>query len=296
MSLDDPAVVRAEYPIEHAGFGLCIRVYGGDLSKLGRVVFHQLTNKRYVFTPETAMRDDAYDDGSTARYLGRFGGRLDFSAKSMLDVGCGTGVLCAEAARRGARRVVGTDLGVEVATENIRRRFPELVDRVSFVATAGDLAELGDETFDLVVSKDAMEHFSDPEGVVAEMIRRVAPGGELVIGFGPLWRSPWGGHIDFMTRVPWVHLMFSEETILAERRRFRPDEHPTRWSEISGGLNQMTLKRFTEIMSATGLHQVVMATNVSDNRGVKILKACSRFKPLSELTTVSVYGIWRRES
>ena len=139
-----------------------------------------------------------------------------------------------------------------------------------------------------------MEHFLDPRAVVAEMIRRVAPRGELAIGFGPLWRSPWGGHIDFMTRVPWAHLVFSEKTILAERQRFRPDEHPTRWSEIEGGLNQMTLKRFTDIMSATGLDQVVLATNVSDNRGVKVLKACSRFKPLTELTTVSVYGIWRR--
>jgi 2-polyprenyl-3-methyl-5-hydroxy-6-metoxy-1,4-benzoquinol methylase len=265
------------------------------LSKLGRFVFHQITNKRYVFTPETARRDDAYDDTSTARFLGRFGGNLDFGAKTVLDVGCGTGVLCAEAARLGARRVVGTDLAREEADENVRRRFPEVADRVSFVATKGDLAELGDETFDLVVSKDAMEHFSDPDAVVAEMIRRVAAGGELVIGFGPLWRSPWGGHIDYMTRVPWAHLMFSEETILAERRRFRPREHATRWSEISGGLNQMTLKRFTGIMDATGLQQVVLATNVSDNRGVKVLKACSRFKPISEFTTVSVYGIWRRQ-
>jgi len=48
--------------------------------------------------------------------------------------------------------------------------------------------------------------------------------GLLVIGFSPLWKAPYGGHIRFMTKLPWAHLIFPEEVIMAERRRFRPDE------------------------------------------------------------------------
>jgi len=39
-------------------------------------------------------------------------------------------------------------------------------------------------------------------GLAADMTRLLAPGGELVIGFGGLWKSPYGGHVQFMTKLP----------------------------------------------------------------------------------------------
>jgi hypothetical protein len=89
----------------------------------------------------------------------------------------------------------------------------------------------------MILSKDSFEHYDDPEHFITTIAERLNPGGELVIGFGPLWKSPTGGHINYMTPLPWAHLLFSENVIMAERRRFRPQENARRWSEVRGGLN-----------------------------------------------------------
>ncbi len=61
--------------------------------------------------------------------------------------------------------------------------------------TDGTLPDLDGRCFDLVFSKDSFEHFAEPERIVAAMIDALAPGGQLVIGFGLLWKGPTGGHI-----------------------------------------------------------------------------------------------------
>ena len=262
-------------------------------TKLGRWAFHQISDKDYVFTPDAGVRSGGEEDASVSLFVNRFGGRLSFDQKSVLDVGCGLGALCGEAARKGATNVVGVDLSVQRAESMAAERFPDLSDRVSFVATAGQLEELGGEQFDLVVSKDSMEHFPDPESFVHLMTRLVAPGGELAIGFSPLWKSPTGGHIDYMTKLPWAHLMFSEETIMAERRRFRPEEDADSFAEIKGGLNKMTLGRFRGLMESTGFEPVYFETNVSNRRALRLMGTIARLRPLREYFTQSVYGIWR---
>ena len=117
----------------------------------------------------------------------------------------------------------------------------------------------------------------------------LAPGGELFIGFGPLWKSPTGGRIDFMTGMPWAHLLFPERVVMAERWRFRPDEDYR-------GLNKMTLARFRSLMGATGLECRSFATNVSDNRVVKAMGAIARLPGMREYFTTSVYGVWRKRA
>jgi SAM-dependent methyltransferase len=143
-----------------------------------------------------------------------------------------------------------------------------------------------------VLSKDTFEHVGDPEGYIAEMRRLAAPGGLIVIGFGPLWKSPFGGHIDFMTGMPWAHLLFPEGVIMQERRRFRPDEDARRFEDIKGGLNRMTLERFETIMAGSGLRCRSFATNRSDSRLVQLMKAPSALPAQREYFTSNVYGVW----
>lgn len=66
----------------------------------------------------------------------------------------------------------------------------------------------------------------------------IAPGESLVIGFDPPWKRPVGGHIEYMTKLPWPHLIFPEPVIMSERRRFRPDAQGRTFGEIRGGLNK----------------------------------------------------------
>lgn len=260
---------------------------------VSRWLFHQITDKDYVYTPEVRGRDDQGEDSSVANFVSRFGGQLTFAGKTVLDIGCGMGSMAAEAARQGATAVVGIDLEVKMAEEQVQRRFADVADRIELVTTAGDLEEIAGRRFDLVISKDAFEHYPDPESFVPRMTRFVAPGGELAIGFSPLWKSPQGGHIYYMTKVPWAHLIFPEETIMAERKRFRPEEDATSFEEVRGGLNKMTYARFRGLMAATGFQPVYLETNVGDSRKVQVMRELAKVRPLREYFTQSVYSIWR---
>ena len=262
--------------------------------QLSRWLFHQITDKDYEYTPVAGSRDAAGDDSSVEQFIARFDGNLTFAGKSVLDVGCGTGSLAAEAARQGASEVVGIDLELEAAKQQLGQRYADVAAKIELVTTAGDLEEIAGRSFDLVISKDAMEHYPDPERFVPKIAALVAPGGELAVGFSPLWKSPRGGHIYYMTKLPWAHLIFSEETIMAERRRFRPDEDANSFAEVRGGLNKMTYARFRRLMAATGFEPVYFATNVGDSRAVKAMRQLAKLRPLREYFTQSVYSIWRK--
>jgi SAM-dependent methyltransferase len=262
-----------------------------------RWLFHRVTVKDYVWTPTAGQRGAVGDLASARRYLSRFGGSLDVTRKSVLDVGCGNGQLCLELARLGAERVVGVDISeLALAAQNHAAESSTVKERVEFVHTDGSLSELGDRRFDLVFSKDSFEHFSEPERILNGMIDVVAPGGQLVIGFGPLWKGPTGGHIGFMTKLPWAHLLFPEPVIMEERKRFRPQEDARRFEDILGGLNKMTLARFESLMADTGLRCRYFETNVSDNPIVRAMAVVRRIPPLREYFTASVHSIWEKEA
>lgn len=258
-----------------------------------RWLFHQLTVKDYVWEPGAGQRGPERDLESTRRFLSRFGEALAVEGRSGLDVGCGSGHLCFELARLGASRVVGADISdLQSARSNLRSQPAEVQEKVRFIRTDGSLKDLGPERFDLVFSKDSFEHFADPEAVLAAMKEMLVPGGRLMIGFGPLWKAPTGGHIGFMTKLPWAHLLFPESVVMAERRRFRPREDARRFEEIRGGLNKMTLARFEGLMAASGLRRSYFATNVSDNPVVRAMAILQRVRPLREYFSANVYSIW----
>jgi hypothetical protein len=126
------------------------------------------------------------------------------------------------------------------------------------------------------------------------MASHLAPDGELVIGFGGLWKSPYGGHLMHMTKVPWIHLMIPETVVLRERRRYRPDEDPARYEDVKGGLNRMTLEKFQTTMAASGLEQEYLAINRNDRPIAKALNALASVPGLKEYLTFSVHSVWRR--
>jgi 2-polyprenyl-3-methyl-5-hydroxy-6-metoxy-1,4-benzoquinol methylase len=111
---------------------------------------------------------------------------LDRAApRSLLDVGCGEGVLTERFARRpGLDRVVGVDLpDPELAAEWEARGAG-----AEFRAMAVEALEFGAGEFELVAAIEVLEHVAEPERAVAEMARVGSRWLLASVPREPLWR------------------------------------------------------------------------------------------------------------
>lgn len=163
--------------------------------------------------------------------------------KTIIDFGCGNGRGSVELARHGAGRVIGIDIRqdrLDMARELARNL--GVADRCHFATHT-------EEPADYVISVDAFEHFGDPEGVMRDVHAMLRPGGAFVVSFGPTWFHPRGGH--FFSIFPWSHLLFSERAQIRWRAEFKHDG-ATRFTEVEGGLNLMTIRRFMLMAAKSG--------------------------------------------
>lgn len=148
------------YPSAYAGFGVRDEVrqltYGEDVGQSG---------------------------WATADELGRFAEWLKLGPEArLLDVGCGSGGPALHLAQRTGASVVGIDRveeGIETATRLADER--GLAERARFVQTdaAGSLP-FADESFDAVLSIDAMCHLPNRLEILREWHRVTAPGARIL--------------------------------------------------------------------------------------------------------------------
>jgi SAM-dependent methyltransferase len=106
---------------------------------------------------------------------------------SVLDVGCGEGVLTVEWARRlSDRRIVGIDLDdPKLAAEWAQRAEPNL----EFRCEEATSLSFADGEFDMATAIEVLEHVPDPQATLSEMAR-VAQRWLLVsVPREPLWRG-----------------------------------------------------------------------------------------------------------
>src|SRR5215207_4405738 len=151
--------------------------------------------------------------------------------RSLLDVGCGEGVLTQQWAERlTGRRVVGIDLDDPlIQAEWAKRQAPNLEYR----AMKAENLPFADEEFDLASAIEVLEHVPDPEHTVAEMAR-VAQRWLLVsVPREPLWRglnvargaylkdlgnTP--GHLNHWTKRSFVSLLGRHGEVVEARSPF----------------------------------------------------------------------------
>lgn len=120
--------------------------------------------------------------------------RLDYidrsaglGGKTVLDVGCGGGILAESMAVRGAQ-VTGIDLS-DKALGVARLHLYESGNTVKYVKIAAeDLARDARETFDVVTCMELLEHVPDPASTVRACANLVKPGGQVF--FSTINRNP----------------------------------------------------------------------------------------------------------
>jgi SAM-dependent methyltransferase len=175
--------------------------------------------------------------------------RLKPNGGSVLELGCGPGLMLAAFHRRGWR-VLGIERNEEVA-ETARRALG-----VEIVATPVE-ALSADVRFDLIIMFQVLEHIADPVALLRECARRLAPGGHLIIDVPNFasWQARFAGP-------KWLHLdlprhlsHFTPKTLSAtlERAGLRlkemsfasPEHDPYGWvestiSRMTGRVNTLT--------------------------------------------------------
>lgn len=166
------------------------------------------------------------------------------AGKVVVDFGCGEGSDAVELAAKGAKRVLGIDNREDVLQTARQKALSAGVQGRCVFATSTH------EPADVVVSMDAFEHFADPAEILRIMDALLKPSGEVLAAFGPTWYHPLGGHL--FSVFPWAHLVFSEKALIRWRSTFKTDG-ATRFNEVAGGLNQMTVAKFKALVAGSPL-------------------------------------------
>jgi 2-polyprenyl-3-methyl-5-hydroxy-6-metoxy-1,4-benzoquinol methylase len=146
---------------------------------------------------EGTVTGNSYDKYGSAnpvvrRIMAGFDGTLDelfgkAEPRSLLDVGCGEGVLTHKWAQQlGDARVVGIDLDdPQLHEEWAKRQAPNL----DYQVMKAENLPFADDEFDVATAIEVLEHVPDPAHTVAEMAR-VAERRLLVsVPREPLWRA-----------------------------------------------------------------------------------------------------------
>ena len=170
------------------------------------------------------------------RLMGGFHSTLDelwerAAPESILDVGCGEGVLTRDWAERlGERRIVGIDLDdPKLRAEWANRTRENLEFRVE-EATSLSFAE---DEFDMATAIEVLEHVPEPEATVAEMARVARRWVLVSVPREPLWRglnmargAYWGalgntpGHVNHWSKRSFATLLGRYGTVEEVRSPF----------------------------------------------------------------------------
>jgi 2-polyprenyl-6-hydroxyphenyl methylase/3-demethylubiquinone-9 3-methyltransferase len=120
-----------------------------------------------------------FRDAAAARFGRDRQGMRPLDGLSLLDVGCGAGVLAEPFARLGAR-VTGVDPAAEMIPVAAAHAEAGGLDIVYRAATAETLLSEG-AAFDIVVASEVVEHVNDVPAFVAILARLTNPGGLVLL-------------------------------------------------------------------------------------------------------------------
>jgi ubiquinone/menaquinone biosynthesis C-methylase UbiE len=184
----------------------------------------------------------------------------EVEGKDVLDFGCGGGALSLMLARHNVKSLTGTDLNEQMiaqAEDELSKLNGSLPVTPRFVLGRDSRKiEFPDNSFDVVLCFDVLEHIIDYREIIPEWQRVLRPGGKVFIWWVP-WFHPYGHHIESLVPLPWVHAFFSEQTLIEACARVyaMPEFKPRWWDLDEHGRRKpnkyLTLDRFTDLNKLT---------------------------------------------
>ncbi|OLC07097.1 MAG: hypothetical protein AUH42_04225 [Gemmatimonadetes bacterium 13_1_40CM_70_11] len=199
--------------------------------------------------------------------ISRWRGALDGAV--VLDVGCGDGVNCLAIALQPVERVVGIDLELPLfasgeqgaQTRRLVGRVLERLDHgsgldqaltrlpVSLAAMDAATMAFPDDSFDVLLSRSALEHMTPVERALAEMARVVRAGGLIHHSIDPyFWVR--GCHKRGLVDVPWAHARLSLEDFRRLVTDTEGEATAAKRCRRLQTLNRFTLARWRALITA----------------------------------------------
>ena len=177
-------------------------------------------------------------EGSYSRFVEQLGGLQN---KTVLDFGCGWGGETAWLAER-AEFAFGCDINQSALDDANALKAHTGQTNLEFKLATTTTLPFEDNTFDAIFSTNVFEHVMNIPEVLCEIHRVLKPGGSLLTQFGPLFHSPLGYHLPWVTQVPYAHLVFGLKSIMEIRNQRREPMDVKSWQET--GLNKLTFSQF----------------------------------------------------
>lgn len=185
--------------------------------------------------------EDYYKGNVT--YISRIDPRLariieivtELQPSSLLDIGCGRGLLLEKLADAGLGNLTGMDVYDDVASERFAYSQGDVTKRLPF----------DDATFECVVAGEIIEHVPDPDSFLREIRRVLVPGGTLVVSTPNM--VSWANRVLVPLGVQPLGTETSSEVALGRRHAVLGQGN-----QVQGHLKVFTFRALTEILERYG--------------------------------------------
>lgn len=197
------------------------------------------------------------------KIISRF--NISFENKVVLDIGCYAGGVLCELLNKNPYKLAGIDIAkyyiiqtkdAKVNNDTIflaQKKLSELREKVlsykskaytnniNFFEDNIINSKLPDNSFDIILSWQVLEHISEPEKAFAEMNRLLKSGGFMYHDYNPFF-SINGGHSLCTLDFPWGHCCLRTEEFIDYMEKFRPPECNVAQNFFNNSLNRMTTR------------------------------------------------------
>lgn len=224
---------------------------------------------------------------------------VNFMDKVIVDYGCGYGYDSLFMLQEGAKHAFCLEISQERLDASRLLHLSYNYNNVTYIDNS-NISELpnkiGRGNVDIIICRDVMEHIPFPHEALNSMYEILKPGGNAYIGFSPLYKSPYGSHFSSYCKIPWIHLIFSERTVLnVFKELYKLSKAINSYQEIPGsGLNKLSYFKYLELLKKFNWDIEKNYINILSNREylAKILNIFIPLIPLKsirELFIVSAY-------
>lgn len=197
---------------------------------------------------------------------------LDLVAdKDVLDVGCGWGGKMIYLAKHSRlKSISGFDIpGVFEPSVAASFAHSLYISNCRFTTGFAESIPYPDNSFDILLMEDVLEHVNDPERTISECLRVLRPGGRIAVKF-PSIKMAEAHHLDRAMSLPGVHYLLSFKTLAGglnylllppSKASFEPFDEVlnTKYSNaITRNLNGCTFQDFVRIVGSSGFTTIAL--------------------------------------